>query len=201
MSLNNYLIDKGFKLINIEGNSEENQVQTDDLIKLISNPIRPLNVMEIGFNAGHSADIFLKHNPYVNLISFDNNYHNYVMTAKEYIDKTYPNRHTLILGDSRITVPEFIKNNNGTKFDIIFIDGSHDYNIVKQDIENCYKLAHKDTIVIMDDTMYIDYWRQNWNIGPTKIWTEYILSNKIIDVYKRDYEIGKGMSWGKYSFN
>ena len=28
-------------------------------------------------------------------------------TAKEYIDATYPNRHSLILGDSTVTVPKF----------------------------------------------------------------------------------------------
>jgi hypothetical protein len=51
------------------------------------------------------------------------------------IDITYPNRHRLIIGDSRITVADYLKNNKTTTFDIIFIDGGHDYNITKADMD------------------------------------------------------------------
>jgi len=65
----------------------------------------------------------------------------------------YPNRHKLIIGDSTKSVPEYIKNNNDIKFDIIYIDGGHEYNIAKQDLINCHKLAHKNTLVILDDVI------------------------------------------------
>jgi hypothetical protein len=38
--------------------------------------------LEIGFNAGHSAEVFLKNNKDLILTSFDLGEHNYVTTAK-----------------------------------------------------------------------------------------------------------------------
>ena len=133
------------------------QPQVNDLTNLINNK-NIKNAMEIGFNAGHSAEIFLQNNKDLILTSFDLGIHNYVNTAKEYIDITYPNRHTLILGDSTKTIPIYLENNKDTKFDIIFIDGGHEYEIAKADMENCFHLAHKDTIIVLDDTIFTRGW-------------------------------------------
>ena len=194
MALTSFLNDKGFD--SFEGYSQQIPRQVIDLYLLTNKP--NLNVMEIGFNAGHSAEIFLQYNKDIKLTSFDIGSHKYVLPAKEYIDKTYPNRHTLILGDSTVSIPKFINDNRDTKFDVIFIDGSHEYEIAQKDIDNCAFLAHKDTIVILDDTVYTEGWEAAWSIGPTKIWTEYLEQNKIIELDRKDYCPGRGMSWGKY---
>jgi predicted O-methyltransferase YrrM len=194
MSITSFLNSRGFH--NFEGYSQQNPQQVEDLINLTNKP--NINVMEIGFNAGHSAEVFLHNNKDLILTSFDLGRHNYVTTAKEYIDNTYPNRHTLILGDSRTTIPIYINNNKETKFDIIFIDGGHDYDIAKADMENCFHLAHKDTIVILDDTIFTKGWEQSWTIGPTRTWLEHLEQNKIIELTRKDYFSGRGMSWGKY---
>jgi predicted O-methyltransferase YrrM len=194
MSITSFLNSRGFH--NFEGYSQQNPQQVEDLINLTNKP--NINVMEIGFNAGHSAEVFLQNNKDLILTSFDLGRHNYVTTAKEYIDNTYPNRHTLILGDSRKTIPIYINNNKETKFDIIFIDGGHDYDIAKSDMENCFHLAHKDTIVILDDTVFTKGWEQAWTIGPTRTWLEHLEQNKIIELTRKDYNYGRGMTWGKY---
>jgi predicted O-methyltransferase YrrM len=194
MLITNFLNDRGFHLF--EGYSQQIQEQVEDLIILTNKP--NLNVMEIGFNAGHSAEVFLHNNKELTLTSFDLGIHNYVTTAKEYIDAYYPNRHNLILGDSRTTIPIYLQNNKDTKFDIIFIDGGHDYEIAKSDMDNCFYLAHKDTIVILDDTIFTKGWEQAHTIGPTKTWTEHLTQNKIIELKRKDYCNGRGMSWGKY---
>jgi predicted O-methyltransferase YrrM len=196
MSITNFLNSRGFYLF--EGYSQQVPQQVDDLINLTNKP--NINVMEIGFNAGHSAEVFLENNKDLTLTSFDLGGHNYVRVAKEYIDATYPNRHKLILGDSRITVPNFINENNDVKFDLIFIDGGHDYEIAKADMANCLHLAHKDTIVILDDTIFTQGWEQPYTIGPTRSWTEYLQQNKIIELNRAEYCNGRGMSWGKYVF-
>lgn len=195
MNLTTFLKSKRFHVF--EGYSQQVPEQVFDLIQLTSNP--NIKIMEIGFNAGHSAEIFLKNNSTATLLSFDLGLHRYVGTAKRYIDVNYPNRHNLIIGDSTELVPHFIENNEDSKFDVIFIDGGHDYKIAKSDMANCFKLAHKDTIVVLDDTMFTPEWHQEYTIGPTRTWLEHLEQNKIIELGRKDYCFGRGMSWGKYS--
>lgn len=194
-NITSYLKSKGFN-DDIEGNSGQNPQQTQDLINLTN--VSNITVMEIGFNAGHSAETFLRNNKNLNLTSFDLGSHEYVKHAKEYIDFVYPNRHTLILGDSRKTVPKYVQNNKNTKFDFIFIDGAHDYEIAKVDMENCFQLAHKYTILSLHDTMFRQEWMASRTIGPTRTWIEHLQQNKIVEIKRKDYSHGRGMSWGKY---
>ena len=58
MSITTYINNKGF--YSFEGYSQQIQQQVEDLISLTNKP--NLNVMEIGFNAGNSAEIFLQNN-------------------------------------------------------------------------------------------------------------------------------------------
>lgn len=196
MQITSFLNSRGFH--SFEGYSQQVPQQVNDLINLTNKP--NINVMEIGFNAGHSAEVFLQNNKKLTLTSFDLGGHNYVMPAKKYIDATYPNRHTLILGDSSVTIPIYLQNNKDIKFDVIFIDGGHDYQIANADMENCFHLSHKDTIVIIDDTIFTQGWEQAYTIGPTRTWVEHLQQNKIVELNRKDYCVGRGMSWGKYIF-
>lgn len=108
-------------------------------------------IAEIGFNAGHSSVLFLESNPKVTVCSFDIMHYDYVLTGKEFVDEHFPNRHTLIEGNSTGSVPRFQMENPETKFDLIFIDGCHKYKQVLIDILNMRELAHEDTILFIDD--------------------------------------------------
>ena len=125
---------------------------------------------EIGFNAGFSTQVFLTANPEATVVSFDLAERGYTKVAKEILDKRFPGRHTLIAGDSTKTVPEFSRQNPDVRFDLFFIDGGHDYEVAKADIENAKALCTTQTAVIIDD---LTPWLK-WGEGPTRAWTEAI---------------------------
>ena len=195
-SLDIFLKERGFN--NLENGSGQIPQQQIDLIKLVNNgPAK--TIMEIGFNAGHSADALLSSKSDVTLVSFDIATHTYIDAAKEYIDMKFPGRHILIKGDSVTAVPQYIKDHPETKFDLIFIDGCHEFRYAMADLMNCRSFAHKDTIVALDDTSYRLQIGQ-WNEGPTLAWTLASINNVINTSSSADYAVGRGMSWGKYNF-
>jgi predicted O-methyltransferase YrrM len=196
MELTNYLMQSWCNKLILEGNVEELPSQIIELINLSKNS---KNAMEIGFNAGHSADMFLKNNPEMNLTSFDLGNHDYTLIGKEYIDKTFPGRHTLIIGDSRLSIPKYINDHPDKKFDFIFIDGGHDYEVAKLDIENCKNLAMSDSILIIDDTMHNPDGICSYNIGPNKAVSELIQSGLLVKMKAIDFCPGRGMTVGFYN--
>lgn len=193
--LSYYLKSKGYSSQDFEGNCAQVYPQVLDLIELSRSA---KTIMEIGFNAGHSAEAFLHTNPDCKVTSFDLGVHEYTKVGKEYIDAAFKNRHTLILGDSLETVPKFVEENPNTKFDILFIDGNHEYEYAKHDLLNCQKLAHTNSIVILDDTMFQEAFQAPFNIGPTKAWKESIEEGIIKEIFHVDYFAGRGMAWGTY---
>lgn len=157
------------------------------------------SIMEIGFHAGHSSETFLKTNMTAHVTSFDIGSYSYVKLGKQYIDNTFPTRHELLLGNSLTTVPEYTASHPDKKFDLIFIDGGHTYDVAKTDIMNCKKLAHKDTIVIMDDTITDPTFVCHWNKGPSQSWTEAVNWGMIREEGHFDFCKGRGASWGYYN--
>lgn len=108
------------------------------------------NIMEIGFNAGHSSLLYLLANPNSKLTIFDICEHKYTIPCFKYLQSAFPNRLQIFKGDSTKTIPKFIINNPNTKFDLIHIDGAHFGDIPNQDFYNSLKLA--TDIIVWDDT-------------------------------------------------
>ena len=182
--------------MNMDGYSTQIQGQVEFLKNIVQDE-KVKNVMEIGFNAGHSSELFLQTNPNIRVTSFDIGQYNCVNVGKKFIDEKFPGRHTLIKGDSLKTVPEFTSKND-IKFDVIFIDGGHTYEVSKGDIVNCKPLAHKETMVILDDTIQTPTLIRHWNNGPNQAWLEAKTWNIVKELGTRDFELGRGHSWGKY---
>jgi predicted O-methyltransferase YrrM len=156
-------------------------------------------VGEIGFNAGFSSLAFLSASADVQVVSFDIGCHEVVGTAKEFVDAEYPGRHELVLGDSACSVPSYRTQHPEASFDIVFIDGGHDYEQAREDISNMRGLSHRGTSVVVDD-LTPWFW---WGEGPTRAWTEAISQGLIapVEIFK-DGQLVHGIeppgerSWG-----
>ena len=181
-----------------EGHSGTIVEQSLNYQRLIRDPSIK-TAMEIGFNAGHSARNYLQANPSLTLVSFDIGKFSGVYVGKKYIDEEFPGRHTLIIGDSTKTVPQYIKDNPGKTFDYIFIDGGHDYDTAKADLTNCWHLAHKNTLVVLDDAFYITYAIWSHVPGVSVAWYE---ARKSRFVFELGFlESFFGTIWGKYNLD
>lgn len=194
MSLATYLLAN--QITDVEGNSGEIADQTRTLGTLCDSP-SVQRILEIGFNAGHSADTFLSHS-LAHVVSFDLNDHGYVLHAKKYMDQKYPTRHTLLLGDSAQTIPAYHKEHPEERFDLIYIDGGHAYEEAYADLLNCRALAHPQTMVVMDDVVLSTNHQRGWSVGPSKVWAEAVLQGVIRDSCGELYGPGRGMCWGYY---
>lgn len=163
-----------------------------DLLQSIVLSLPPnARILEIGFNSGHSSCIMLSTRSDVSVVSFDLGYHDYVLPAKRIIDKEFPNRHLLILGDSRQTVPLV----HGT-FDMFFIDGGHDYSVAKQDYNNVYAIAQPGNIIVIDDVVTDEKNAMHYTVGPTCVWEEACKSNQLDVTNVVNFGPGRGIAYG-----
>jgi predicted O-methyltransferase YrrM len=110
-------------------------------------------ILEIGFNAGLLATAFLSARPDITVISVDIGSHDYVLKAKEWIDKEFPNRHMLLIGDSTKVLPQLMEQFPAYRPDLIFVDGGHEEPVPRLDIDNAIKLARPDTFILDDDVV------------------------------------------------
>ena len=188
-----YLSGKGIKLK--QGTICSIKKQEDFIIDYLKNSkLVFTKILEIGFLAGHSANLFLHNikNSYVT--SIDQGKLQSINSGKEYIDAIYPNRHKLIKGDSIDKIKELGKD----IFDLILIDGSYDEEIVLQDILLCKKNSHNDTIIIINNAINNKPFIKYWNKGPTNAWNKLTKEKKITTIIQQDFVTGVGLSICKY---
>ena len=160
------------------------------------------NVLEIGFNAGHSSELFLCSNPNSNVLSIDLGYWYYCKFGYEFLKKKYPNRINVIFKDSIDALSDYETIKENTFFDFIYIDGNHTYDYAYQDMINCKKFAKEDTIIILDDVIKDDNFRTLSNTAPTKVWNELAKEGFIIELDTAHFQdINRGVAVCKYNFD
>ena len=158
-----------------EGASIPKQVMF--FIDLLINTPQVKTILEIGFNTGRSAAYFLSSRDDIQVISVDIGIHDYVKQCKKLIDTQFPGRHSLLLGDSKVVLPQLLKLQPKIQFDLIFIDGDHSEPTPLIDARNCLALANNDTILVMDDTCL----QTGWN-GVLQAMCE-LIKNKEIQMW------------------
>jgi predicted O-methyltransferase YrrM len=60
-------------------------------------------------------------------------------------------RSVIFPGESKDTVPYFINNDNPEPMDLIYIDGGHSIETIREDWTNAQKLMDENTVVFFDD--------------------------------------------------
>lgn len=108
------------------------------------------NLLEIGFNAGHSALLALSSSPTLTYLGVDIASNKYSRPCAELIERHYPGRAKIIFGDSRIEVPRLAL--SGVRPDVIHVDGGHDDLTAELDILHAIQMVAQGGIVIVDDT-------------------------------------------------
>ena len=107
-----------------------------------------IDILEVGFNAGHSALLYLLANPYSQIHFFDLGEHRYSRACFDFLNSQFPGRLSVVWGDSTVTIPEFQEHR---LFDFIHIDGGHTRFVAESDVHNCRSLAKENALVMIDD--------------------------------------------------
>jgi len=108
-------------------------------------------VLEVGFNAGHSALLILHSNPNVELYCFDICMHPYTKPCFNYLKNIFKDRIKLIEGDSFKTLKTFFDNET-INFDLFHHDGCHSIESISHDITIFNNFSILNNIIIIDDT-------------------------------------------------
>ena len=107
------------------------------------------NILEIGFNAGHSALLMLTANPNLQLTCVDICEHAYTEPCVEYLCQAFPRRIQWIKGDSHDILPKMQQPSPHTAF---HIDGGHMIWQAALDLRNCMDLARPGSVILFDDS-------------------------------------------------
>ncbi len=106
---------------------------------------------EIGFNVGMSAASMLAIRPEAEVWSFDLFINHYSQMQHASVEKHFPKRLRLIMGDSTVTVPAFQQLVKEPCFDFVFVDGGHVDPVPRLDIQNMLKLLKPGGFLCVDD--------------------------------------------------
>jgi hypothetical protein len=153
-----------------------------NLQRIVSNKNK---ILEIGFNAGHSALLFLTSSEHSVIDVFDLGTHTYTKPCFEYLQSHFPNRLHLPMGwgDSQTLLPQYVVNIMGTSsanYDLVHIDGSRDTVHIRNDIMYSRRIVRKyeECEIIINDT---------WIPQIAQLYQQ-LINNNIVQSIDTDWE-------------
>ena len=159
-------LDKGSKRTFIEGNSGGVRHQSRLYHWLAGRPWVN-TICETGFNAGHSTLQWLTGSDHAKVYSFDIGSNYYIRPMADYLNRTFPGRLHLTIGNSLKTVPRFAASCRDVKCDVIVVDGGHSYDVALGDQRNFRDLANVERNVLVVDDKDADGVKSAWKETQT----------------------------------
>lgn len=108
------------------------------------------NILEVGFNAGHSAALALVSNPSLVYFGVDLFLNRYTQTCANVLRRHFPDRFFLIQSDSSFGLAKTSLFGRST-FDLIHVDGGHAFANARLDMLSVLAFAGPDTRILIDD--------------------------------------------------
>jgi hypothetical protein len=127
------------------------------------------NMLDVGFNAGHSCLIALLANEHLQITAVDIGKHRYVKPCFLILKKYFGDRIKLFIGKSAKVIPLLKKQEQ--KYDLIHIDACHAARAVNLDLMNCMQVATSYAYLVLNDT-------QKKHLS--NLWSFYTQTNKFI---------------------
>ena len=111
------------------------------------------SIIEIGFNAGHSAALWLMMNEKIKYYGIDIAKDEYMKSCSSFMKDKFGDRFNLFIGDSRTEMKSIDKKIN-QEIDLIHIDGGHSYELADIDLSNSLNISKKlnTKFILLDDT-------------------------------------------------
>ena len=136
--------------------------------------LRNGRICEIGFNAGHSAIIWL-HGTSASLVEFDLQSLPYSKVSRRFAETQFAGRVRFFVGKSRQTVPQYVaavRNGSAPPCDLWLVDGDHGIG-AQHDMMNALGASRDGTIFVVDDAslrfpLLRKYWRIHVAVGSLR---------------------------------
>ncbi len=113
------------------------------------------NLLEIGFNGGHSALLALTANKQLTYSAIDIGKYAYTHAAFKFLKGHFGNRIYMYCGDSRDLLPRV----SVGAYDLLHIDGGHGAEVSHADLASMIKIANVGSVILFDDC-HADYMAQ-----------------------------------------
>ena len=139
-----------------------------------------------GFNAGHSSFNYLTARQDVRVHSFDIGSNVYARPMISYLQRKFPGRLNVTLGDSRTTLLQYLQSTRPLICDMILVDGGHSVEVALADIRNFALLASQPHNVMIVDDMNYPAVATAWKIALRSG----IVEEVYLCAYDRQYVVG-----------
>ena len=184
----------GSKLYDGQGtNYIQNPLEISDLIFFLKSyeknkKLKLRSFLEIGFASGINNTILNKFFDFKKNVAIDIVQPTGINYGTFYANLRFK-KLALLCGNS--TSKEILKSTKALgNYDIIFIDGGHDYNTVKSDFKNYSNLLNKNGLIVLHDI------KSNIVKGVPKFWKELKINYKSKFIFKEIFKGGNKMNCG-----